>query len=83
MCHLQDVQKMISMLPNVFASYDVPYKKWNHMDYLWGIDADTLVYAEVLKNIPFYAKQCDTDMAFFNRISDTTPKYFESNVRFL
>ena len=51
MCHLQDVQKMISMLPNVFASYDVPYKKWNHMDYLWGIDADTLVYAEVLKNM--------------------------------
>ena len=42
---------MISMLPNVVASYDVPFKKWNHLDYLWGIDADTLVYAEVLKNM--------------------------------
>ena len=51
MCKLQDVLKLVSMLPNVVASYDVPFKKWNHMDYLWGIDADTLVYAEVLKNM--------------------------------
>ena len=43
--------RLTSQLPNLFASYDVPFKKWNHFDYLWGIDVDTLVYQEVLKNM--------------------------------
>ena len=47
----QDVIKLTSRLPNLYASYDVPFAKWNHLDHLWGIDADTLVYAEVLKNM--------------------------------
>ena len=51
MFKLQDVIRMTSELPNLIASYDVPFPKWNHLDYLWGIDADTLVYSEVLKNM--------------------------------
>jgi len=47
----EDVIKLTSRLPNLYASYDVPFAKWNHLDHLWGIDADTLVYAEVLKNM--------------------------------
>ena len=43
--------RLTSQLPNLFASYDVPFKKWNHLDYLYGVDADTLVYPEVLKNM--------------------------------
>ena len=29
----------------------MPFPKWNHLDHLWGMDADTLVYSEVLKNM--------------------------------
>merc|ERR1711962_33506 len=47
----EDVIKLTSRLPNLYASYDVPFAKWNHLDHLWGIDADTLVYSEVLKNM--------------------------------
>lgn len=43
--------RLTAQLPNLFASYDVPFAKWNHLDYLYGIDADTLVYPEVLKNM--------------------------------
>ena len=42
---------LTSRLPNLYASYEVPFPKWNHLDYLWGIDAPTLVYSEVLKNM--------------------------------
>jgi len=47
----EDVIKLTSRLPNLFKSYDVPFPKWNHLDHLWGMDADTLVYSEVLKNM--------------------------------
>ena len=43
--------RLADELPNLFASYDVPFKKWNHLDFLYGIDADTLVYEELLKNM--------------------------------
>jgi len=52
----EDVIKLTSRLPNLFKSYDVPFAKWNHLDHLWGIDADTLVYAEVLKNMELVRK---------------------------
>ena len=45
----QDVIKLTSLLGNLYSSYDVPFAKWNHLDYLWGIDADTLVYNELIK----------------------------------
>jgi lysosomal acid lipase/cholesteryl ester hydrolase len=47
----QDVARLRAKLPNLVSDYLVPYKNWNHMDYLWAIDADRLVYSEVLKNL--------------------------------
>ena len=41
--------KLTEALPNLVANYLVPYVEWNHLDYLWGIDADTLIYPAVLK----------------------------------
>ena len=46
--------KLTEALPNLVANYLVPYAQWNHLDYLWGIDAHTLVYPEVLKNMEAY-----------------------------
>jgi hypothetical protein len=41
----------VSALPNVFDNYEVPFDKWNHLDYLYGVDAFTLVYPQVLSNM--------------------------------
>ena len=48
---LQDVLTALTELPNIFDNYEVPYENWNHLDYLFGIDADRLVYDQVLANI--------------------------------
>jgi len=46
-----DVLRLVSQLPNIFDDYEVPYAQWNHLDYLYGIDADTLVYPRVVENM--------------------------------
>ena len=33
---LQDVLKYLSNMPNQFRAYEVPYPKWNHLDYMWA-----------------------------------------------
>ena len=47
----QDVVRLTSQLPNLVASYEVPFPQWSHLDFCWAIDADTLLYAEILKNM--------------------------------
>ena len=48
---LQDVIKITSKVPNLVISYEVPYEKFNHMDFLYAIDVGTLLYEEVLKQM--------------------------------
>jgi hypothetical protein len=45
------VVRLTTKLPNLVSDYLVPFDMWNHLDYLWGIDADTLLYPEVLMNM--------------------------------
>ena len=49
--NFQDVVRLTSQLPNLVASYEVPFPQWNHLDFCWAIDADTLLYPEILKNM--------------------------------
>jgi hypothetical protein len=42
---------LLNELPNVFDNYTVPYAKWNHVDFLWGIDAPILLFPRLMKNI--------------------------------
>lgn len=46
-----DVQILTEKLPNVIKKYLVPHKQFNHIDFLWGKDAPTLVYDEILKTM--------------------------------
>jgi len=46
-----DVVRLTSQLPNLVASYEVPFPQWSHLDFCWAIDADTLLYSEILKNM--------------------------------
>ena len=47
-------------LPNIVPgmNHEVEWAAFTHLDFLWGIDADSLVYSHVLDNL----KTCtDTD----------------------
>ncbi|XP_046808222.1 lipase 1-like [Lucilia cuprina] len=51
-----DVKRLARMLPNVVVNSLYPYRKWNHMTMLWGIDARELAHKrmlEVMKNYPY------------------------------
>nr|CAD7418550.1 unnamed protein product [Timema poppensis]CAD7418902.1 unnamed protein product [Timema poppensis]CAD7419384.1 unnamed protein product [Timema poppensis] len=43
-----DVDALESELPNVIGKFLVPLDQFNHIDYLWAIDAKTLVYDTVI-----------------------------------
>ena len=38
-------------LPNIFDAYTVPWEQFNHLDFLWAIDLDTLLFPRVLENM--------------------------------
>jgi len=44
----KDVLRLYDKLPNCLGKFLVADDKWNHLDYLWGIDVDTLVYNKVV-----------------------------------
>jgi len=45
-----DVMEIVSGLPNLMPGgvIDVDFPKWNHLDFLWGMDAKPLVYDHVM-----------------------------------
>lgn len=50
----QDVSWLASQLPNVAGNYKVPLPDFNHVDFVWGIDAWRYVYQPLLKYLPFF-----------------------------
>jgi lysosomal acid lipase/cholesteryl ester hydrolase len=46
-----DVEQLASKLPNLLQQYLVPLSDFNHLDYLWAIDADTLVYKPIIEKM--------------------------------
>ncbi|XP_043217732.1 lipase 3-like [Amphibalanus amphitrite] len=51
----RDVASLASRLPNLVASQQVAWPLWQHLDFLWGIDADRLVYRHVLQYLADWA----------------------------
>jgi len=45
----KDVKRLYHLLPNVVDMYEVPWSKFNHMDFVWAKDASKLVYDRILK----------------------------------
>ncbi|XP_066999665.2 lipase 3 [Anabrus simplex] len=50
---LRDIQRLFDGLPNAHK-YDVPLHSFNHLDFLWAIDANQLVYSETVKIMKDY-----------------------------
>lgn len=46
-----DVHILANILPNVVKIHLVPHQTFNHIDFVLGIDAPKLVYAELLKQM--------------------------------
>lgn len=51
LANLKDVEKLKEELPNIVGDYEVPFEKFNHLDYLWGIDVVSLVYTDLINNM--------------------------------
>ncbi|KAI5646274.1 alpha/beta hydrolase fold domain-containing protein [Phthorimaea operculella] len=45
----EDVLTLKGKLPNVVDFYEIPLKKWNHVNYLWAKDVKALVYDRLLE----------------------------------
>ncbi|XP_031617080.1 lipase 3-like [Contarinia nasturtii] len=48
---VKDTEHLLKSLPNVINNYIVPHKKFNHIDFVWGIDAPFLLYDEIVKTM--------------------------------
>ncbi|KAH8282129.1 hypothetical protein KR054_005724 [Drosophila jambulina] len=47
----EDVEMLYSRLPNVVTKFLVADKEFNHLDFIWGIDARTLLWDQMLENM--------------------------------
>ncbi|XP_034948972.1 uncharacterized protein [Chelonus insularis] len=45
---VKDVNRLESLLPNVYAKIKVPHSPFGHLDYLWGTHAKPLLYEKVI-----------------------------------
>ncbi|TMW47666.1 hypothetical protein DOY81_007256 [Sarcophaga bullata] len=50
-----DVKRLAKMLPNVVEDSLYPYRKWNHMTVIWGIDARELAHKRMLELMKNYS----------------------------
>lgn len=52
-----DVQSLRRRLPNVVHHYLVDYPEFNHLDFIWGVDARSLLWDAMLKQM----RACEID----------------------
>jgi len=51
--HLQDVDQLEKELGNPLGKFLVPYKKFNHLDFMWAKDVKELLYNKILNLMTF------------------------------
>lgn len=65
----EDVDKLYVRLTNPLERYKVPYKDFNHIDFLWAIDAPKLVYNKLLQLLDGGAVTSSIDLVTSNEIN--------------
>ncbi|XP_014208794.1 lipase 3-like [Copidosoma floridanum] len=56
LAHPTDVNRLFDGLPNKVMSYQVKHPKFSHIDFLWAVDAPSLLYKEIVDLIKKYSK---------------------------
>lgn len=51
---LKDVEKLASKLPKLVGKFRVGHPKWNHLDFLWGIESKYYLYDRVISLMERY-----------------------------
>ncbi|XP_014226292.1 lipase 3-like isoform X1 [Trichogramma pretiosum] len=51
----RDVRRLRRELPRVIADHPINYNKFNHIDFLWGLDAKKLVYSPLIQLIESFS----------------------------
>uniref|UniRef100_A0A182R885 Lipase n=1 Tax=Anopheles funestus TaxID=62324 RepID=A0A182R885_ANOFN len=51
---VSDVRKLYSYLPNSIGLFRVPDPRWTHLDFVYGIDANTFLYERVISLMKRY-----------------------------
>lgn len=51
----QDIDKLYLRLPNCVEKYKVPFKKFNHIDFMYAKDIKTLLYDRLFALLREYA----------------------------
>lgn len=46
-----DIQRLKAELPNVIKDYPIHHKKFNHIDFMCGVDAPRILYDEILRTM--------------------------------
>lgn len=49
LAHVKDVDTLFKKLKNPMGKFLIPWEKWNHQDFVWGIDANKFVYEPIIK----------------------------------
>lgn len=49
-----DVDKLSKEMPSVIGKFKVPYKKFNHLDFVFAINAKELIYDRVMNIMKFF-----------------------------
>ena len=53
----KDVAKLFDQLRSAIGMFKVPYDQFNHVDFLWGIDAPDFVYKPLINLMQKYKMQ--------------------------
>ena len=48
---MQDYERLIGKLPNIVDNYSVPLRHYSHLDFMYAVDNDKLLYPRLLQNL--------------------------------
>ena len=55
---------MLGKLPNVVDNYSVPFRHYSHIDFMYAVDNDKLLYPRILQNMAAAEEKYQMDSNF-------------------
>ena len=70
---VQDYERLLRELPNLVDSYTIPWHKYNHVDFLYAVDNNRLLYPRLLRNMAAAERRSTQET---NRPQNSSKKVF-------